>query len=120
MTASSSSSLRATRAVLSGMATAAPAAAAAAAGVEELIVLEQIDGPPPGGRENVGQGGKLLIFRLGEELVCRRIDHAVGLADADDGRRLDGHLDGSGPAAGVQVGGLIRDLDVDVDRLTPE
>ena len=85
--------------------------------VEELIVLEQVDRAAAGGREHVGERRELLAARLGEELVGGGVHHRLVLADADDGRGAHGDLDRRGTSVGVDVGGLIGDLDVDVDGL---
>ena len=91
--------------------------ARARAGVEELVVLEQVDGAPPRRREHVRERRELLARRLGEELVGGGVHHRLVLADADDGRGLHGHLDRRRAPVGVDVGRLVGDLDVDVDGL---
>ena len=88
----------------------------AGTGIEELIVLEQVDGAASGGGKHVGQDAELLFRGLREKLVRGGLHHRFGFSHRDDCRRLHGHFDRVRLAVRIEVGGLVGDVDVDVDR----
>jgi hypothetical protein len=84
---------------------------------EELVVREEVDGASGGAGEQVGECVDLVGFRLGEEAVGGSLDEDVRVADRDNGAGEHADLDRLGRSAFIEVGGLVGDVEVDVDDL---
>src|ERR1700738_2204896 len=89
-------------------------------GREELIMREQVDRSARGAGKKIDENVLLVRRVLGKETVRRGLDHRVGVADRDYRAREDSHLDRLGRAVSIEVRGLIRDIEIDVDRFAGE
>ncbi len=79
---------------------------------------QQVDRAPTGARQQVGQSAQLIAVALGEEPVGGGLDQLIAVADGDDRAGEDAHLDGTRRAVVVEIGGLVGDVEIDVDDFT--
>ena len=78
---------------------------------------EQVDGTATRAREQVGESAHLIGLGLREEPVGGGADHDVRVANGNDRARQHANLDRLRSPMLVDVGRLIRDVQVDVNDL---
>lgn len=70
-----------------------------------------------GAGEEIGERTELIGLRLREETIRGGLDHRIGIPDGHDGAREYAHLDRLWMPIAIDVGGLIGDVQINVDDL---